>query len=101
MPPYTGPSYSPAGIRELIQRLQPYQLTKSEVLMILNLRPMDLGLLDCIVEECDERISAEEQEELLRIISDVLCKNEDKQDEHTEIANGGTNGQKQGVNGGH
>ena len=40
--------------------------------MILNLRPLDLGLLDCVVEECDERFSPERQEEILRIVSDVL-----------------------------
>ena len=40
--------------------------------MILNLRPTDLGLLDCIIEECDGRFSAEQQEEILGIVEVTL-----------------------------
>lgn len=40
--------------------------------MILNLRPDNLGLLDCMVEECDERFTAEQQDEIVAIIGDVL-----------------------------
>ena len=40
--------------------------------MVLNLRPGELTLLDCVVEECDERFSQEKQNEMLNIISDVL-----------------------------
>lgn len=40
--------------------------------MILNLRPMDMGLLDCVIEECDMRFSAEEQEGILRVVGEVL-----------------------------
>lgn len=40
--------------------------------MMLNLRPQDLGLLDCVVEECDLRFSEEEQELILGIIGRVL-----------------------------
>ena len=40
--------------------------------MVLNLRPRELTLLDCVVEECDERFSQEKQEEILSIIGNVL-----------------------------
>ena len=40
--------------------------------MVLNLRPQELTLLDCAVEECDERFTQERQEEILRIVRDVL-----------------------------
>ena len=40
--------------------------------MILNLRPLEMGLLDCVVEECDMRFSAEEQEGILRVVREVL-----------------------------
>ena len=40
--------------------------------MVLNLRPGELTLLDCVVEECDERFSQEKQEEILGIIGNVL-----------------------------
>ena len=36
--------------------------------MILNLRPAQMGLLDCVVEELDVRFGEEEQEGLLRVV---------------------------------
>ncbi len=62
-----------------MQGLEPYGLTKSEILMICNLRPGEQTLLDCVVEECDERFSSEQQEGILRIVRDALgIKNEDE-----------------------
>ncbi len=72
IPANNAPEYTTATIRALTELLQPYKLTKGETLMIINLRPLDLTLLDCVVEECDERFSAQRQEEILRIIGDVL-----------------------------
>ncbi|MCJ1473724.1 hypothetical protein MMC13_002375 [Lambiella insularis] len=72
LPTYAAPFYSAAATRTLLQRLKPYHLTKAETLMVLNLRPRDLGLLDCVVEECDERFSEEQQEAILRIVGEVL-----------------------------
>ena len=46
--------------------------------MIVNLRPQDIGLLDCVIEECDERFSQEEQLQILEIIRDVLGGPEDE-----------------------
>ena len=64
-----------------MQRLKPYGLTKGELLMVLNLRPRDLGFLDCVVEECDERFNAEEQEAILGIVCEVLgCGEEGRSD---------------------
>ncbi|KAA6414537.1 MAG: hypothetical protein FRX48_01286 [Lasallia pustulata] len=65
-PPYAS-AYTPSTIKILLTSLRAYDLTKAELLMILNLRPADMGLLDCVVEECDMRFSAEEQEEILRV----------------------------------
>lgn len=42
--------------------------------MIVNLRPENLGLLDCVVEECDERFTTEQQDEIVGIVGDVLGK---------------------------
>jgi RNA polymerase Rpb4 len=47
-------------------------LTKAELLMIFNLHPQNLGLLDCVVEELDGRFPEEQQEEMLAIITEVL-----------------------------
>ena len=49
--------------------------------MMVNLRPKDLGLLDCIVEECDERFSEEQQVEILGIVQEVLGGEEEDEEE--------------------
>ena len=59
-------------------QLEPFNLTKSELLVILNTRPQDQSLLDCVVEECDERFSTEQQDEILRIVRDVLGGDEEQ-----------------------
>lgn len=40
--------------------------------MLLNLKPEGPELLDCIIEEADERFSAEEQEGIMGVVADVL-----------------------------
>ena len=55
-----------------MQRLERFKLTKAELLMVLNLRPRDPGLLDAVVEECDDRFGPDEQEEMLKIIGEEL-----------------------------
>lgn len=62
----------PSRIKSLVTRLQCYNLTKAELVMIINLAPEELGLLDCIVEECDLRFSEEDQLGILEVVRDVL-----------------------------
>lgn len=59
------------------------------MLIILNLRPLDLGLLDCVIEECDERFSAEQQEEILGVIGEVLGRGEEQQVNGGAVEGGG------------
>lgn len=40
--------------------------------MILNLRPDNAGVLDCVVEELDQRFSEAEQEAILGVVRGVL-----------------------------
>lgn len=41
--------------------------------MMLNLRPKELGLLDCVVEECDLRLEEEEQQQaVLECVARVM-----------------------------
>lgn len=48
--------------------------------MICNLRPGEQTLLDCVVEECDERFSSEQQEEILRVVRDALGFKKEEED---------------------
>ncbi|KAL8876485.1 MAG: hypothetical protein Q9192_008853, partial [Flavoplaca navasiana] len=66
------PHLSTAQIQELVKKLGGYGLTKAEVLMIVNLGVRELGLLDCVVEECDERLGEEEQGVLIRVVEGVV-----------------------------
>ena len=69
LPPYGDPSfYSSKCIRTVLSRLNKFRLTKAELMMILNLRPGDLNLLDAIIEECDDRYSEDQQQEMLQIV---------------------------------
>lgn len=65
---------------------------KGELLMILNLRPQDLGLLDCVVEECDLRFTEEQQEQMLGIIAGVLGDAESMDVDGTGETNANGNG---------
>ncbi|KAL9124092.1 MAG: hypothetical protein Q9217_006541, partial [Psora testacea] len=102
LPPYVSPYYTSDKIRQLLEQLKPYTVSrtnpgglyKNEVLMILNLRPQDLGLLDCVVEECDERFSQEEQLQILAIIRVVLGGPEEE-----DVVNGGGEVDNNGHNG--
>lgn len=37
-------------------------------------------MLDCVVEECDERFSSEQQEEILRVVRDALGFKKEEED---------------------
>ena len=71
--------------------------------MIVNLRPENLGLLDCVVEECDERFTAEQQAEIVHIIGDVLGGDGEGGGSVEEVVNGdgssGVNGERVNGNG--
>ncbi|KAI9674101.1 MAG: hypothetical protein M1817_001919 [Caeruleum heppii] len=72
--PLAPPSpYTPsATIRTLLTNLAPYALTKAELLMILNLRPTSIEVLDTVVEEMEARFADEQVEGILRVVGEVL-----------------------------
>lgn len=65
-------TYTPGCISQLLERLSPYELSKGEVVMILNLRPASVAALNTVIEEMSERFSDEQQEEMVNIILEVL-----------------------------
>ncbi len=64
--------YTPMTIRNLFAALRPYDLTKAEMIMLLNLRPNTVALLDVIIEELDARFSEEQQAEIMQLLVNVL-----------------------------
>jgi hypothetical protein len=65
--------YNESTIRTLLERLRPWDFTKAELLMIMNLRPTKPENLNTIVEEMEERFPGDElQLEIVREIASVL-----------------------------
>ncbi|EFY90328.1 Calcitonin peptide-receptor component protein [Metarhizium acridum CQMa 102] len=65
-------TYTPEAITQIIEKLSPYELSKGEMVMILNLRPASIAALNTIIEDMPERYSDEQQEEIVGIVADVL-----------------------------
>jgi hypothetical protein len=65
-------TYNSNCISQLLERLSPYELSKGEVVMILNLRPASVAALNTVIEEMGERFNDEQQEEMVTIILEVL-----------------------------
>ncbi|KAK1247058.1 hypothetical protein MKX08_000860 [Trichoderma sp. CBMAI-0020] len=86
-------AYTPNCISQLLERLSPYELSKGEVVMILNLRPASVAALNTVIEEMAERFSDEQQEEIVNIILEVLG-----QFEASANANGNADGAAEDAN---
>ncbi|KAF9585434.1 hypothetical protein BGW38_002420 [Lunasporangiospora selenospora] len=64
-------------ILSLKRALSKYELMKVELLQILNLRPKSAVELLLVVEEFEERLSLEDCDEIVRIISETLPREDD------------------------
>lgn len=65
-------TYQPECIALLLERLRPYDLSKSEMVMILNLRPASVAALNTVIEDMPERFGDEQQEEMVHIVTETL-----------------------------
>ncbi|TWU79015.1 hypothetical protein ED733_008385 [Metarhizium rileyi] len=65
-------TYTPDVVAQIIEKLSPYELSKGEVVMILNLRPASIAALNTIIEDMPERYSDGQQEEMVDIVADIL-----------------------------
>ncbi|AEO71440.1 1ae53528-d61c-4174-8042-02ce116dccbb [Thermothielavioides terrestris] len=85
-------AYSPDAIPRLFEKLReanlPSELTKGELLSILNLRPPSTAVLSTAIEDMEERFTDDEQNKIVDIIAEVLGR-----DEAEEGAEGGEGGE--------
>lgn len=77
-------TYSPECIGQLVERLRPYDLSKGEIVMILNLRPASMAALNTIIEDRSDRFSEDQQEEMVNIVAEVLGRFEAEETENQE-----------------
>ncbi|KAJ1761818.1 hypothetical protein LPJ77_002015 [Coemansia sp. RSA 2523] len=80
-------SQSGEQLAQLKEQLLEYELTKGEILQILNLRPKSVVELHLLVEDCTERFLVEEIEQLVSIILEVLPSDGDEAVQHQDEAN--------------
>jgi hypothetical protein len=64
--------FKPSDIPVLVEKLRPYGLTKTEMIMIINLRPNNAAALNACIEEIMERFNEDQQSEILDVIAQVL-----------------------------
>ncbi|KAG5914836.1 hypothetical protein E4U53_004579 [Claviceps sorghi] len=65
-------TYTPDCIAQLLEKLRPYELSKGEVVMMLNLRPASVAALNTIIEDMPERFSDEQQEDMVSSVAQIL-----------------------------
>ncbi|KAH6672979.1 DNA-directed RNA polymeras-like protein III subunit RPC9 [Halenospora varia] len=64
--------YNERTINNLLKALRAWDITKGEMIMILNLRPTKPENLHVVVQQIEDRFSEEDQSHILQVISDVL-----------------------------
>lgn len=67
--------YNKDTIRTLLERLRPYDLTKAEIIMIMNNRPMSPAVLNILIQEFDDRFYEDVdgiRDDILNIVAEVL-----------------------------
>lgn len=65
-------TYNKDCIATLLERLRPYELPKSEVIMILNIRPATASALNAIIDDMYDRFTEDDLQDIVNIVSEVL-----------------------------
>ncbi|CAG8721076.1 18814_t:CDS:2 [Acaulospora morrowiae] len=63
---------TPEQIESILDSLKKYNLTKSEKLQIINLRPQNLVDLELIIEDCEDRFQVDTLREMIYVIGTKL-----------------------------
>ncbi|KAI0602426.1 RNA polymerase III, subunit C17 [Biscogniauxia sp. FL1348] len=64
--------YDTSAIPKLIQRLRPYEMSKGELAMIVNMRPTSVANLNAVLEDMEERFGDDQQQEIVDIVIEIL-----------------------------
>ncbi|RCI14469.1 hypothetical protein L249_6103 [Ophiocordyceps polyrhachis-furcata BCC 54312] len=80
-------TYSAECISQLLERLRPYDLSKGEVIMMFNHRPPDVAHLNTLVEDMSDRFTAEQQQEIVDAVADILGGSDDDDNGGGDVGN--------------
>ncbi|XP_023013702.1 RNA polymerase III subunit I [Leptinotarsa decemlineata] len=74
---------TPESIKECVKALAPFNLSKTEILMIINSPPTSALEIQLLIEESEERLTEEQVENMLEIIAKCFphIKNQNDEDE--------------------
>jgi hypothetical protein len=64
--------YDTSSIAALIKRLRPYNITKGEFIMMVNLRPTSVPILNTVLEDMETRFEPHEQEDIVQGVVEVM-----------------------------
>jgi hypothetical protein len=70
-------AYNADSIGKLLQRLRDYEITKGEMIMMINLRPTSKANLNTVIEDLEDRFNEVEQEDIVNGVVEVLGKFEE------------------------
>ncbi|CEI99802.1 hypothetical protein RMCBS344292_13882 [Rhizopus microsporus] len=70
-------SQTPAQVTNFLEAISQFDLTKAEKLQMLNLRPKSAVEIYLVIEECEERFSEEDLENMINIIMQTLPRDDD------------------------
>ncbi|KAI9248584.1 HRDC-like protein [Phascolomyces articulosus] len=65
-------------VKEFVEAMKSYELTLAEKLQLLNLRPRSAVEIYLLIEECEERFSEDQLEELLQTVISSLPRDDDE-----------------------
>ncbi|KAI8366250.1 HRDC-like protein [Blakeslea trispora] len=71
-------------VQSFLQAISKFELTKAEKLQIINLRPKSTVEIYLVIEECEERFSEEDLEQMLLVIVTTLPRDDDEEEEEEE-----------------
>lgn len=69
---YAGTVQSREDLQKFLEAIKDYNLTKAELVQIVNLKPTSLVEIYLCVEQCEDRLSEDRIEELLQLIQGHL-----------------------------
>ncbi|XP_042908714.1 DNA-directed RNA polymerase III subunit RPC9 [Parasteatoda tepidariorum] len=65
-------SQSEESIKNFLIAIAPYELTKAEKLQLLNLQPKSLVEIQLLIEECEERFTEDQMNDILNVVAETL-----------------------------
>ncbi|KAG2217906.1 hypothetical protein INT45_008656 [Circinella minor] len=65
-------------VKEFMEAMKSYELTMAEKLQLLNLRPRSAVEIYLLIEECEERFSEDQLEEMLETVLSALPRDDDE-----------------------